>query len=259
MPPDSKCLPLPRARPPYPFAPGEQLDYDVDVMTAKAATLSFTVLPTIGRGPSSEQPVRARALTNSLFSKVRRVKSQGVSYLQTRDLHPREMREDAVEDGVVKNADVRFVADGTHEVVIDWRRGDASGENRQRYANDALDLVGAIYYFRAIPLNVGESLCFDVYALRHMWRLWGSVPEKEHVTTPAGEFDAFHLVGEAARLDRPQFRRKVHVWISDDTKRVPVAALGEIDLGPVRATLVGIGRTGAAEGRRSSRERPLDW
>jgi hypothetical protein len=259
VPSDAQCAALPRPQTPYPFAPGEQLDYDVDVLMGRAAKLSFTVLPTSGHGQAAEQPVRARAVTTTFFSKVRRVKSQGVSYLHARDLHPRELREDEVEDGVPKNADVKFSPDGNHEVVIDWRRGSAIGQVRQRYANDGLDLIGAIYYFRAIPLKAGEAMCFDVYALRHLWRLWGTVLTKEHVATPAGEFDAFHLAGEAARLDRPDFRRKVHIWISDDAKRLPIAALGEIDLGPVRATLVEVGRVNTRRESAFQKDRPLEW
>ena len=60
---------------------------------------------------------------------------------------------------------------------------------------------------------------FDVYGIRRMWRVWGTVAPREHVSLPVGEFDAWHLAGQAARLDIPQARREVHVWISDDVRR----------------------------------------
>lgn len=242
VPSDEECRRLPRARAPWPFESGELLEYEIDVLTARAAHLSFAVLPRSGRGPSAELPVRARAQTHSVFAQVRRVKSQGTSYLRVADLRPIRMREDAIEDGVLKRAEVAFSPDGRREVVIDWRRGDETGQFRHPYAHDALDLIGAIYYFRAIPLEVGQSVCFDVYAIRRLWRLWGRVEARERVATPAGEFDTLHLAGDAARLDAPAFRRGVHVWLSDDPRRLPVAALGAIDLGPVRATLQSVGR-----------------
>jgi hypothetical protein len=39
-------------------------------------------------------------------------------------------------------------------------------------------------------------------------------------------------------------RREVHVWISDDPRRLPLAAVGSIDLGAVRATLSAVARPG---------------
>jgi len=51
-------------------------------------------------------------------------------------------------------------------------------------------------------------------------------------------------VGTAARIDNPKFQRSLHVWISDDARRLPVGAMGGIDLGPVRATLTHVGKPG---------------
>jgi len=99
--------------------------------------------------------------------------------------------------------------------------------------------VGGIFLFRGIPLKVGEPFCFDAYAIKRMWRVQGKVEAREHVSVPAGEFDAFHLSGVAAAGDQ---KREVHIWISDDARRLPLAALGIIDLGPVRATLTDVRR-----------------
>ena len=39
------------------------------------------------------------------------------------------------------------------------------------------------------------------------------------------------------RADAPTARRPLHVWIATDARRTLVAAVSEIDLGPVSATL----------------------
>jgi hypothetical protein len=101
-------------------------------------------------------------------------------------------------------------------------------------------------------------VCFDVYGIRRMWRMSGKVEGKEHVSLPVGEFDTWHLVGEAVRLDNHSLRREVHVWITADERRLPVAALGAIDLGAVRATLTGFSRPGGKKAKAEGKE-SLKW
>jgi hypothetical protein len=50
----------------------------------------------------------------------------------------------------------------------------------------------------------------------------------------------------------------VHVWISDDERRLPLAALGMIDLGAVRATLKGVSRPGE-KNTRAENKGNLKW
>jgi hypothetical protein len=133
-----------------------------------------------------------------------------------------------------------------------------SGVAQLPFGNDATDVVGAIFLLRALPLADGMPMCVDVYGIRAIWRVWGKVVGREHVSLPVGEFEAFHLEGEAARLDLPDARRQVHVWISDDDKRLPLAALGMIDLGAVRATLTGFARPGA-RGAKAEHKGNLKW
>jgi hypothetical protein len=119
-----------------------------------------------------------------------------------------------------------------------------SGEYQLRYGNDISDVAGAIYLMRQLNLTEGQRVCFDVYGIRAIWRVWGDVAPREHVSLPVGEFEALHLAGQAARLDRPELRRQVHVWLSDDKRRLPLAALGTLDFGAVRATLTSFTRPG---------------
>jgi len=115
-----------------------------------------------------------------------------------------------------------------------------------------------MYLLRQLPLKAGMPVCFDAYGIRRIWRVWGVVQKPEHVSLPVGEFDAWHLVGQAARLDLPNARREIHVWISDDSRRLPLAALGTIDLGVVRATLKSVERPGEVRARAENKAN-LKW
>ncbi len=242
--PAGQCVALPRTRSGAPpFAPGEQLVYDIDVVGVRAGKMTFEVLQKIGRGSSAEYPVRVRAQSNTFFDKVRKVNAEIVTNLRARDLSPSRFHEDLTEGPISRTADVVF-SDTDKTVDITWQsKNGAKGHHRHKYQQDALDYVGGIFKFRALNLKVGQEVCFEAYAMRRLWRVTGMVEAREQITTPAGVFNAFHFKGKAVRLGGSKLEREFHIWISDDERRLPVAAMGIIDLGPVRATLTDVVRS----------------
>lgn len=247
IPTGAACPALPAPAYGTPWAPGERLAYDLDVMGAQAGKLALVALPPVGTGKNAELPFRALAASNSFFSKIRRVRGRSTSYVRASDMHPRRYREDSNEGGVIKSADVVFKRKNEGRLVtVQFQRNKAKGKANLRYLNEAFDPLSAMYYLRTIELKDGMPICFDAYSLRKLWRVSGKVKGIETVRVPAGTFQAWHIEGVAVRTDNPKSHREVHLWISNDEKRLPLAALGVIDLGPVRAQLTHVG-TGTAE------------
>jgi hypothetical protein len=210
------------------------------------------------------QPIRVRIKTNTFFNKVRKVKAEAKSYLNPKNLHPNRYSEDAMEDDERHVAEADFHPRNQPPATVQVRfatdpKGPASYTTVfDRYGHDALDVVGATYYIRSMDLKPGMPLCFDVFAMRHMWRVWGTVEGIEKVPSPMGEVDAFHIHGTSARLDDHAFQRDLHVWVTTDDKRIPVGAMGGIDLGPVRATLTRVSRPDDPQAKQSHVQ-GLDW
>jgi hypothetical protein len=246
MPSDAECRPLPNLKTPLTFGPGESLEYDLDSMGAKAGRMTLKVKPQ----SRSRLPVEVEIETNSFFSKFRRVRGMGTSFLNTQTLRPLRYLEEATEGAVHRTADVTFAPRSVHLVST---LNDQRGEADFNLVGDGFDVAGAIYMMRQLPLKAGQAVCFDVYGIRRIWRVWGTVAPRERVQVPVGEFDAWHISGHAVRIDHPAVRREVHVWLSDDAKRLPLAALGAIDLGAVRATLTNIHRPGDTAARAESK------
>jgi hypothetical protein len=231
---------LPPLRSPLAFKPGEFLEFDMDAMGAKAGRLTMRVQ----RQANGALPVLVEAQTNTLFSKVRRVRGSATSYLHPKTLRPSRYTEDAVENEQRRKVNVDFNAHDK-SVKVDFQFADRpKGHFDYTYDKDALDVAGAIYLMRQLPLKKDLPVCFDVYGIRRMWRVTASVVDREHVSLPLGEFDAWHLAGTAVRLDRPSQTRDLHVWLTDDDRRLPLAAVGAIDLGAVRLTLSSVKRPG---------------
>ena len=246
------CLALGSPKAPFAFAVGETLDYDLDALGARAGKMTMRVLPK----RDDVLPIEVHAETNTFFSKVRRVNGTATSALNPKTLRSTHYYEDTMENDVHRVADVTFRKNKTAKVVSTINT--KSSEFDLQWGNDATDVAGAMYLLRQLEWKEGKSICIDVYGIRRIWRVWGTVLPREHVSLPVGEFEAWHLAGEAARTDLQDARREIHVWISDDTRRLPLAALGMIDLGAVRATLVGITRPGD-KGQAAENKGNLKW
>jgi len=253
VPTDAQCQALGPIMRPLPFAPGEVLEYDLDALGAKAGSMVMRVLPPKVDGRLS---IEVAVETNAFFSKVRRVKGTGTTTVEAKTLRPLRYLEESVENDLHRVADVTFLKGRVAKLVSTTQGKTASAE--LRWGADISDLAGAVFLLRSVPLKAGQRLCFDVYAIRKIWRVWGTVLPREHASLPLGEFEAWHLAGEAARLDLPDARREVHVWVSDDARRLPLAAVGSIDLGAVRATLRAFQRPGE-KGNRAENRGNLSW
>ena len=252
IPTDAECGMMAAPKLPLSFGPGESLEYDLDAMGATAGKLHMKVLPI----KDGMLPVEAFAQTNTFFSKVRRVKGTATSYLNPKSLRPTRYTEDTVENEIPKYAEVNF-SSKNKSVALQYKIADRAGSENFRYANDALDVAGATYLLRQIPLKKDGAICFDAYGIRKMWRVFGKVEGKEHISSKVGEFEAWHIAGHAVRIDHPAMRREIHMWISDDSKRLPLVAIGAIDLGAVRATLVSYARPG--DQKKADGKETLKW
>ncbi|WP_141618535.1 DUF3108 domain-containing protein [Myxococcus sp. AB036A] len=245
---------LPALRTPMAFMPGEVLEFDLDAMGAQAGTMTMRV----HKQKDGHLPIQVEAQTNTFFSKVRRVRGSATAYLHPRTLRPHRYVEDTMENEQRRKVNVAF-GQKERTVKVDYQFGQRpKGQFNYTFDKDGLDVAGAIYLLRQLPLKDDLQVCFDVYGVRRMWRMQGAVVKREQVTTPLGQFNAWHVTGTAVRLDRPKQKREVHVWISDDARRLPLAAVGTIDLGAVRATLTSVSRPGEKP-QKSEGQETMKW
>jgi hypothetical protein len=78
----------------------------------------------------------------------------------------------------------------------------------------------------------------EVFAGRKVWRLSGQMAAKESIDTPLGRFDTLRFDGDAVWIDDERLKRTAHVWVSDDERRLPLVAVGEVRGKVIRAQLV---------------------
>lgn len=102
------------------------------------------------------------------------------------------------------------------------------------------DALSAIYFFRTMPLKVGESVFIDVNADEKNYRLEIQVEKfrKKWKVHRFGVFDAFYVEPIAEFNGLVQRKGKVWVWISADRRRLPLFVKSKLPFGSVTATLV---------------------
>jgi hypothetical protein len=186
-------------------------------------------------------PLRARARSDASVQNLARLTAVAFSWVDSKTLVPERYREEADEDGVHKVSDARLAPPAPR---IDLAYQVAGKESTGHFPRQGavLDAVSAVYYLRAARLAPGDRFCFDLVARGRVWRVEGTVAAKqEQLDTAAGKLQTVRLDARAQRADRPEDRAsEMHVWLSTDSRRLFVAAVGEIDAGPVRAMLTGV-------------------
>ncbi len=226
---------LPPLLPERPWVAGETMSFDVDVIgVVKAGTLSLAVEgPATGQG---QETFKARLRNTSVFAKIRRLRAIALSWADAKTLRPQRFRDDVDQDGFRRTSDTRFDRPGP--VKMGWTSGADKGVTEFERKKEVIDLLSAVYLLRAADLRPGSEVCFDMLGNRRFWRVAGKVADRvEKVDAPAGSFQTIRLDARLVRADDPSKTRPLHLWISTDPQRLLVAAVSEVDLGPVRAML----------------------
>jgi Protein of unknown function (DUF3108) len=244
-PSDAECGPLPSLSGSHlPFQAGEHLDYEVDLLGGlKAGTVQMEVSAPERGDQTLLLPVKATAHANGLLASIGKIDSSATTWLKIHDLHPARYREDyTLADGKYWT-DVTFSDTVPHRVRFTFGQPKGSGARLLAFGNDALDPVGVFFVLRSLEPKLGDRLCFDAYGSRRVWRIWGEVSTRETITTPAGTFATIKLSGHAVPLGTKDAARELDLWLTDDSRHLPVEAMGKFDLGPIRALLTGVGGT----------------
>jgi hypothetical protein len=234
---------------PLPWRTGETHVLALDVFgVVKAGTLELSVERPMSRG--KVVPLRARARATSAVGAVKKLTAVGLSWVDARTLVPERYRDESDEDGLHRMTDTRFPRGGG-PLPQTWRTGDRSGARTLPATGQALDALSALYALRASRLAPGDRLCFEAVGKGRLWRAEGVVSaDRERVEAPAGRFDTLRVDLTAVRVDRPDVEPvTVHLWLSADDRRLLVAAVGELDIGPVRAQLTEVRGAAARPGR----------
>lgn len=104
---------------------------------------------------------------------------------------------------------------------------------------ETYDIFSSFYYIRHQPLVPGKSFYINVLDSKKLHRLEIRALKKERITVPAGEFDTIKVEPMVKPEGVFEGKRGAYIWLSDDSRRIPVKAQTKVKIGTITAVLTG--------------------
>ena len=219
--------PLPATTPAVvPFASGEHLDYDVKFGFLHVGSGSMEV--------AGVDSVRGRAAWHTVFqvhggTLFYKVNDRLESWIDVNNLvslrHWQELSEGR------RDRERKFEIMPERGVVLE------EGKPEAPTVPDPLDDGAFLYFVRTIPLEVGKTYEFDRYFRPDRNPVTIRVLRREHISVPAGEFDA--IVLQPIIKTKGIFSEGGHaeIWLSDDSNRIMLQMKSKLPFGSLNLYL----------------------
>ena len=233
--PEPEAPPLPR-----PFGVGESLKFSIQYGPIKAGTAVLSIEGVEQVGDRECLRLVSTAQSHALFSPFYKVRDKIVSLVDVQHLLTRRTRK------ALSEKDYRL------EQTIEWDQEQGKLTYHDGTVLDVVpgerDVLGAFYYVRTLPLEVGASIPVPAHDNKKSYSLIIQVVGEETIDTPLGRFEC--LVLEPKLQSEGLFRRSgsLKVWITRDQERLPVMMQSSVKVGAITAILI--------EMRRGNRNEP---
>lgn len=112
-------------------------------------------------------------------------------------------------------------------------------ETTQKVTAQTYDTLSSFYFFRTMALQTGKSAYIDIFDCKRLWNTEVQVLRREEIDTPLGHFKT--VVIKPILKSEGIFARTgdIHIWLTDDERRIPVLMKSKVKVGSITATLVG--------------------
>lgn len=112
-------------------------------------------------------------------------------------------------------------------------------ESTHKITKRTYDTLSSFFYFRTVALQVGTSSFIDIYDCKTLWSTEIQVLRRERIKTQLGTFNT--IVIKPLLKSEGIFARTgdMHIWLTDDDRRIPVQMKSKVKIGSITVTLVG--------------------
>lgn len=212
---------------------GERLVFDISWFKLKGGTAVLEVSEGAEFQGSKVHQISAVTNSNKFVDVFHKVRDRVDSFIYADNLASSRFK--------VHQEEGRYRQD--KEIYFDYAKGTANYtvNNETSYypiPPFVQDALSSLYYLRTRELVIGKPVVIDVFDDKKLWQVEVQVLGKERVKTPAGEFDTV-LVKPLLKFEGI-FQRKgdVYVWLTDDSRKMPVRMRSKVVIGFISAELV---------------------
>ena len=109
----------------------------------------------------------------------------------------------------------------------------------QKITPRTYDTLSSFFYFRSAALRVGASSFIEIFDCKLLWNTEVQVLRREQIKTELGTFNT--IVIKPLLKFEGIFARTgdMHIWLTDDERRIPVQMKSQVKVGSFTVTLVG--------------------
>jgi hypothetical protein len=222
---------------PMPFHDGEQFVFEASWIGIPAASARLRLHA--NRKDPSIWVAEAWVQTNpfaDLFFKMRDYVKEDIG---KEDLAPRVMyiaqRENRRSD------DYTITFDRPADRVTITKKNARGSTSREFIADNGWGMISGGIMALSQPLAVGKTYNFDVFSGTERYVFSFDVTEREHVHVPLGDFDAWRIVPDVLYWSDGNLKgegRGTELWISADSRHLPLMIRSATFIGYVRADLI---------------------
>lgn len=220
----------------HPLPVPEKLEYEVHWSGIKAGSAVQEVTPHNGE-LHLVYTVRSSGLVNTFFpidDRSESVLTRG-SGAESFGM-PRLFRERINEGKTHTNKEALF---DLQQLKVETKDFLKHTEKTDSITPKTFDTLSCIYFIRSAELEPGKPVHMEVYDLKRLWNAEVRVVRREELRTPVGKFKTI-VVRPVLTAEGQQPRTDyMTVWLSDDSRRIPVKLVVKLKVGEFRATLSG--------------------
>ena len=101
----------------------------------------------------------------------------------------------------------------------------------------AFDPLSGFYEIRKRQLETGRTEYLDIFDSKRLWNVEVKILRKEKIRVPAGEYDTIVINPLLKSEGIFSKKGKIHIWLTDDEKKVPVMIKSKVKVGVIKAKL----------------------
>ena len=220
-----------------PYHEGEQFVFQASWIGIPAAQARFTIRTS--RANDSHWLAEGWVQTNSfadIFFKMRDYVREDVI---KQSLAPNQMY---IRQSENKRQD-EYIVDFNRptSIVTITKRNHKGSFSREFISNNGFGMISGGLMAVSQPLEAGKTYNFDVFSGTERYVFSFDVTEREHVHLPLGEFDAWRIVPDVLYWSDGNLKgqgRDTILWVSADSRRLPLRIQSATFIGYVRADLI---------------------